>query len=133
MIGGRRAATMRSEVPKCRETHMTRTEVRYYKEPSAFRPKVNIRDFTSTAPIMHTAPNPDAHPRADAKTEARMMKSNVQMFPNEKDKDTFVATAKRSNAGQNMFMSSSALYGDAAAKPAQKKLSAVKVAEIGGS
>ena len=89
---------------------MTQPETRYYKED--FRPAVNIRDFTSSAPIKHTAPDPDAHPRADAKTHARMMKSNVQMFPNEKDKDTFTAPAKRSNA-QNMFVESSSLFSGA--------------------
>ena len=51
--------------------------------------------------IVHDAPKPDPHPRAEAKTTARMMKSNVQMFPNEKDKDTFSAPAKRSHAASN--------------------------------
>ena len=54
------------------------------------------------------------------------------MYPDQKDNDTFTAPAKRTNA-QNMFMSSSALYGDAEPRPAQKKLSKVKVSEIGGS
>ena len=88
-----------SEVQKYRESPMTQPEARYYKE--SFRPAVNIRDFTSHAPIKHTAPNPDPHPRADVKTHARMMKSNVQMFPNEKDKDTFTSPAKRNRPGQN--------------------------------
>ena len=52
--------------------------MRYYKE--VYRP-ANIRDFTSHAPIAHTAPDPELHPRGEAKTHARMMKSNVQMFP----------------------------------------------------
>ena len=111
---------------------MTMPEVRYYKED--FRPSVNIRDFTgSTALHKHTAPDPDPHPRADAKTEARMMKSNVLMRPNEKDADTFTAPAKRTGAKGNMFMQSETLFGDEPARPAQKKLSAVKIAEIGGS
>ena len=61
------------------------------------------------------------------------MKSNVQMFPNEKDKDTFTSPAKRNRPGTNQFMTSSALYGDADPRPAQKKISTVKVAEMGGS
>ena len=73
---------------------MTQPEARYYKED--FRPRVDIRDFTSTAPIKHTAPNPDSHPRADAKCTARMMKSSVMMFPKERDTDTFTTPAKRS-------------------------------------
>lgn len=117
---------------KFRETPMTMPEMRYYKED--FRPAVNIRDFTGSSALhKHTAPDPDAHPRADAKTTARMMKSNVMMFPNEKDKDTFTAPAKRSNAASNMFMQSDSLFGTDPPRQAQKKLSAVKVAEIGGS
>ena len=67
------------------------------------------------------------------KKAARMMKSSVQMYPTERDKDTFTAPAKKSNAAQSQFLQSDALYGTAPPRPAQKKLSAVKVAEIGGS
>ena len=97
----KRTAAAFDEPPKFRETPMTQPEARYYKE--TYRPAVNIRDFTGTAPIKHTAPNPDAHPRADAKTTARMMKSSVMMFPNEKDKDTFTSPAKRSHPATSMF------------------------------
>ena len=51
--------------------------------------------------VVHEAPPPDTVPRADAKTTARMQKSSIQMFPNERDKDTFTAPSKRSAAAQN--------------------------------
>lgn len=47
--------------------------------------------------------------------------------------DTFSSPAKRGNAAQNQFATSDALYGAAPPRSAQKKLSAVKIAEIGGS
>jgi len=87
----------------------------------------------STNPIVHLAPAPDAHPRAEAKTHARMMKSNVQMFPNETDKDTFKSPSKKTRQGQNQFATSAALYGTDPPRTAQKKMSTVKIAEIGGS
>lgn len=40
-----------------------------------------------------------------------MLKSNVQMYPKENDKDTFTGGAKRSAAAQNQFASSDILYG----------------------
>ena len=54
------------------------------------------------------------------------------MFPNERDKDTFTSPAKRSAAASNQFATSDALYGTDPPKQAQKKMSAVKMAEIGG-
>ena len=110
---------------------MTQPEPRYYKE--VFRTDKNIQQMHSRDPISHTAPQPDAHPRAEAKTTARMMKSSIQMFPNEKDKDTFTTPAKRSAAASNQFSTSEQLYGTDPPRAAQKKLSAVKIAEIGGS
>ena len=62
-----------------------------------------------------------------------MMKSSVLMFPNEQDKDTFTAPAKRSDARRNQFMPSEALYGETQQRSAMKKQSSVKTAEIGGS
>ena len=55
------------------------------------------------------------------------------MYPNERDGDTFASPAKRSNADKNLFATSDALYGTSPPRTAQKKLSAVKMAEIGGS
>jgi hypothetical protein len=55
------------------------------------------------------------------------------MFPNERDNDTFTAPAKRSAAAQNQFSTSVALYGGGPARPAQKKMTQAKIAEIGGS
>ena len=66
--------------------------------------------MASNNPIYHLAPQPDPYPRADARTTARMMKSSVMMFPNEKDKDTFVTPAKRTT-GSNQFMTSDIVYG----------------------
>ena len=127
----RRGKRSAFEEANFRETPMTQPEPRYYKE--VFRPAVNIRDFKGQDPISHVAPDPDTNPRGDATQHARMMKSSVQMYPTERDKDTFTAPAKKSNAAQSQFLQSDALYGTAPPRPAQKKLSAVKVAEIGGS
>lgn len=55
------------------------------------------------------------------------------MFPNERDNDTFSAPAKRSAAAQNQFSTSDALYGNGPTRPAQKKMTQAKYAEIGGS
>ena len=60
--------------PKFRETPMTQPEPRYYKE--VFRTDKNIAQMHSVNTFAHVAPDPDAHPRADAKQTARMMKSN---------------------------------------------------------
>ena len=105
MSAKKRVSKNANEPQKFRETPMTMPEVRYYKED--FRPSVNIRDFTGSSALhKHTAPDPDLHPRGDAKTEARMMKSNILMRPNEKDGDTFAAPAKRTKASHNMFATS---------------------------
>ena len=109
---------------------MTQPEPRYYKE--TFPVNKNVAQTHSTNPIAHVMPDPDAHPRADAKTTARMMKSSIHMFPNEKDKDTFTSPAKRSNAAQSQFATSDKLYGTDPPRPAQKKLTTVKMAELGG-
>ena len=81
----------------------------------------------------HVAPPSEAHPRGDAKQTARMMKSNFEMYPNQKDTDTFTSPAKRSAAASNQFSTSEQLYGGKAIRTEQKKLSSVKMAEIGGS
>ena len=90
-----------AEVPKHRETPMTQPEARYYKE--TFRTTKNIAQVNLSGhnPIYHEAPAPSEVPRSDAKLTARMMKSNVQMYPKQVDADTFVTPAKRSNAAQN--------------------------------
>ena len=62
-------------------------------------------------PIYHEAPAPQNHPRAEAKQTARMMKSNIEMFPTQKDNDTFTSPAKRSAAASNQFATSEKLYG----------------------
>lgn len=123
----------RQVLPKFRETPMTRPEVRYYKE--VFRTDKNVAQTRSSINhIVHEAPPAQAHPRAENLQNARMMKSSFEMFPKEKDADTFKAPAKRSNAANSQFATSEKLYGAAdSMRPAQKKLSAVKIAEIGGS
>ena len=55
----------------------------------------------SNNPIAHMAPAPDAIPRSDAKTTARMQKSSIQMFPNARDKDTFTSPSKKTRGAQN--------------------------------
>ena len=53
---------------------MTKPEFRYYKE--VFRTDKNIAQMHSTNNVIaHEAPNPVAHPRGDAKTNNRMLKS----------------------------------------------------------
>ena len=121
-------------VQKFRESPMTQPEIRYYKDGPEFRVNKNIREMHSGMNhIAHEAPAPEAHPRGQAKCNARMMTSSIGMFPNEKDKDTFVSPAKRSAAASNQFATSADLYGTDPPRPAQKKMSAVKIAEIGGS
>ena len=89
-------------LPAYRETPMTQYEPRYYKE--VYRTNKNVAHTVSTVnPITHDAPLPATHPRAEAKQTARMMKSCVQMFPTQKDKDTFSAPSKRSIATSNQF------------------------------
>ena len=111
---------------------MTRPEARYYKE--VFRTDKNVAQTRSTINhIIHEAPPAAAHPRAENLQTARMQKSSFEMFPKEKDTDTFNAPAKRSSAANSQFATSEKLYGAEPMKPAQKKLSAVKIAEIGGS
>ena len=113
---------------------MTCPELRYYKDGPEFNTSKNMsHNKSSFNHIVHEAPAPDAVPRADAKNTARMQKSSIHMFPNERDTDTFAAPAKRSAAAQNQFASSSQLYGTDAGRPAQKKPTAAKIAEIGGS
>ena len=101
---GKKKVENLNDIPKYRETPMTMPEARLYKEN--FRTTKNIQQMHSNNPIAHMAPNPDNHPRGDAKTTARMMKSSIQMFPNEKDKDTFTSPAKRSAAASNQFATS---------------------------
>ena len=96
--------TAANDLPKFRETPMTQPEPRYYKE--VFRTDKNIQQMHSKNPIAHTAPAPDAFPRAEAKTTARFMKSSIQMFPDQRDKDTFCSPAKRSNGAKNQFSTS---------------------------
>ena len=83
--------------------------------------------------IAHEAPAPDAHPRGDAKCHARYMKSSINMYPDQKDKDTFTSPAKRSAAASNQFSTSIQLYGAEPPRPQQKKVSAAKTAALGGS
>ena len=128
---GKRRVDNLAEIPKYRETPMTMPEARLYKED--FRTTKNVQHMRSNNPVAHMAPNPDAHPRAEAKTTARMMKSSIQMFPNEKDTDTFTSGAKRSAAASNQFATSDSLYGGKLDRSAAKKMSKVKIAEIGGS
>ena len=75
---------------------MTKSDARYYKED--FRLDKNISQCKGGNHIYHYADPPERPPNADAKCNAKMLKSNVQMFPNEKDKDTFTGGAKRSAA-----------------------------------
>ena len=56
------------------------------------------------------------------------------MFPDQRDKDTFASPAKRSSAAQNQFSTSIQLYGEGnQGRSAQKKMTAAKISEIGGS
>ena len=110
---------------------MTMPEARYYKE--VFRTTKDVQQTRSAFNhIAHEAPAPDAIPRADNKQTARMMKSNFQMYPDAKDTDTFTAPAKRSTA-PSQFQTSESIYGVDNPRPAQKKISTVKNAELGGS
>ena len=81
---------------------MTKPEIRFYKDGPEFNTAKNVQHTKSTMNhIIHEAPAPDSVPRADEKTTARMQKSSIHMFPNERDTDTFNAPAKRSAAAQN--------------------------------
>ena len=108
-----------AEIPLHRETPMTRPEIRYYKDGPEFNTSKNMsHNKSSFNHIVHEAPAPDAVPRADARNTARMQKSSIHMFPNERDTDTFAAPAKRSAAAQNQFASSAQLYGTDAPRTA---------------
>jgi len=66
--------TAAASQPMCRESQMTKPEVRYYKE--TFPVNKNIAQMhSSNNPIVHVAEAPSAHPRGDAKTSNRMLKS----------------------------------------------------------
>ena len=93
---------------------------------------------SSTDLISHNAVAPEFHPRGDAKTTARMMKSSFDMFPKEKDMDTFTSPAKRTNASRSQFTTSEQLYGneygcEPPRRQPMKKMTPAKRAELCGS
>ena len=110
----------------CRESPLTKPEFRYYKE--VFNTGKNIRDLHSTNHIAHEAPAPDLHPRGAAKTSNRMLDAQ---WANPNYTDAFSSPAKRSSAAQNQFTTTN--MNAPPPRSAQKKPSAVKTAEIGGS
>ena len=112
--------------PMCRESPMTKPEFRYYKE--VFNTGKNIRDLHSINHIAHEAPAPDPHPRGAAKTSNRGLDAQ---WTNPNYTDAFTSPAKKSSAAQNQFTTSDMF--SPPARSAQKKPSAVKTAEIGGS
>ena len=87
---------------------------------------------SSTNHIAHTAPDPQPPARAAEKMNAKGLQSNWGN-PNVVDKDMFSSPQKKTRAGVSQFATSDTLYGGREEVKQQKKGSAVKNAELGGS
>ena len=113
-----------------RESPMTAPEARFYKDQ--IRTNKNIRDFQGTDCISHVAPQPNALNNADHKRQARMLKSNIEMYPAQRDGDTFLSPAKKVNPARNQFAASTDLYMNRHETSPQKKNTLVKRGELIG-
>ena len=80
-----------------RESYFTKQSPRLYKED--FYTRKNISQLKGQDNVTHYAEPPVRPANADAKCEAKMLKSNFDMYPKQRDGDTFSAPAKRTAQG----------------------------------